>query len=81
MDELARIQTGELKSTRGGQEGRSFEFVCQGVCGHSDVEQFRPNADACPSFASHLKTANEKGVQVLPIEFDGVGSDEEGTGE
>ena len=79
VDELARIQTGELKSCEEGKKGESLNSSIMFVCGRSDVKQFRPNADACPSFASHLKTAHEKGVQVFAHRIRwGVGSDDEG---
>jgi len=75
VDELARIQSGELKSCEGERLNSSIMFVC----GRSDVSQFRPNRDACPSFASHLKIAHDQGVQVTAHRIQwGVGDTDEG---
>ena len=79
VDELARIQIGELKSCEEDNQGEHLNASVMFVCGRADVEQFRPNADACPSFASHLKIAREKGVQVTAHRIRwGVGPDDEG---
>ena len=31
----------------------------------ADAARFRPNADACPSFARHLRAARDAGVRVI----------------
>ncbi|GAB5369531.1 hypothetical protein AAMO2058_001412900 [Amorphochlora amoebiformis] len=61
IDELAQISKGILK----GENGEKFSSVILFVVVRSDVEVFRPNFDACPSFAKHLKAASDAGVRVI----------------
>jgi len=61
IDELAQISKGILK----GEDGEKFSSVILFVVVRSDVEVFRPNFDACPSFAKHLKAASDAGVRVI----------------
>eukprot|EP00468_Gymnochlora_sp_CCMP2014_P000457 CAMPEP_0167742590 /NCGR_PEP_ID=MMETSP0110_2-20121227/1521_1 /TAXON_ID=629695 /ORGANISM="Gymnochlora sp., Strain CCMP2014" /LENGTH=429 /DNA_ID=CAMNT_0007626819 /DNA_START=109 /DNA_END=1394 /DNA_ORIENTATION=+ len=61
VDELALVASGELTETEGEKLGASILFIVI----REDAEFFRPNVDACSSFAKHLRAAKEKGVNVL----------------
>jgi len=44
-----------------------------------DAKTFRPNVDACPSFARYLREAKEAGVQIIAKQVVwGEGKDDEG---
>ena len=73
VDELARISAGDLTEENGERLGASVLFIC----GRGDAQLFRPNHEACPSFARHLKRAREAGVKVMAHRIEwGVGDDE-----
>ena len=59
--ELSRIASGELTEAAGERLGAAAVFVVV----RTDCTVFRPNAEACPSFARHLKAARAAGVRVL----------------
>ena len=46
-------------------EGGTHDATILFVVIRGDGERFRPNREACPSFAKHLKLAQDKGVQIL----------------
>jgi DNA-binding sugar fermentation-stimulating protein len=46
-------------------EGGTHDATILFVVIRGDGERFRPNHEACPSFAKHLKLAQDKGVQIL----------------
>lgn len=64
VQELTRIARGEKKMTIQGEERRVRAAILFVVVRH-DVETFRPNYEACPSFARYLKEAKDAGVLVV----------------
>jgi len=44
---------------------KTFDATVLFIVIRGDAETFRPNHEACPTFARYLKEAHEKGVQVL----------------
>lgn len=61
IDELTALARGERTEDGGARLGAAVLFVVV----RKDVSTFRPNAEACPSFASHLRDARAAGVRVL----------------
>eukprot|EP00747_Dinoflagellata_sp_TGD_P169109 gnl/TRDRNA2_/TRDRNA2_197190_c0_seq1.p1 gnl/TRDRNA2_/TRDRNA2_197190_c0~~gnl/TRDRNA2_/TRDRNA2_197190_c0_seq1.p1 ORF type:complete len:357 (+),score=77.34 gnl/TRDRNA2_/TRDRNA2_197190_c0_seq1:30-1100(+) len=61
VDELAAIARGE----RRGANGERFDAAILFIVIRDDAVIFRPNVDACPSFAKHLAKAKKAGVKVL----------------
>jgi DNA-binding sugar fermentation-stimulating protein len=59
--ELTAIAAGE----RLGDDGERFKACVLFVVVRPDIESFRPNAEACPSFARYLARAQRAGVRVL----------------
>jgi hypothetical protein len=61
VDELAALARGELKDDDGTRLGAAILFaVVRGDC-----LSFRPNDEACPSFARHLRAARDAGVRIV----------------
>jgi len=83
--QLTRIARGECTDDDGEQQQR-YQATVLFVVARGDAQAFRPNHQACPSFARYLKEAADAGVQVLAkrVEFDQQGrcwddcSDEQG---
>lgn len=46
-------------------EKGSYQATILFVVVRKDAQRFRPNIDACPSFARYLRESHEKGVQIL----------------
>jgi hypothetical protein len=61
VDELTTLARGERLDASGAKLGASVLFVVT----RGDAEAFRPNQEACPSFARHLLAAREAGVHVM----------------
>lgn len=59
--ELAMLARGERTEAGGERLGAAVLFVVV----RSDAARFRANAEACPSFARHLRAAHDAGVAVL----------------
>ena len=66
VDELARLADGNLreKNPQDGWDGTYLATLLFVVI-RGDAAAFRPNHEACPSFAKHLAEARQRGVQVL----------------
>jgi len=60
--ELTKIASGEL---RGESDDEKWEATVLFVVVRDDVASFRPNHEACPSFARYLRNARDSGVQVV----------------
>lgn len=58
--ELTKIATGEYTN-----DGERCQATLLFVVIRGDAQAFRPNANACPSFAKYLKIASDSGVQIL----------------
>lgn len=71
VDELAAIARGEVVCAGGERMRAALLFVVV----RSDAQLFRPNHQACPSFARHLRAAHDAGVAVLAqqVGFDDAG--------
>jgi hypothetical protein len=69
VDELAKLADGTLRETDCATDDAPWDGTYQAtllfVVIRGDAIAFRPNHDACPSFARHLKDARRRGVQVL----------------
>lgn len=48
-----------------GDESKEFDCTVLFVVIRHDAKAFRPNVDACPSFARYIREAKDSGVQVL----------------
>ena len=59
--ELMAIVKGERVEADGGKLAAAVLFIVV----RSDAERFRPNAEACPSFARYIREAHDAGVLVL----------------
>eukprot|EP00941_MAST-03F_sp_MAST-3F-sp1_P000778 g778.t1 len=59
--ELTAIASGEKRESDGTQVNAAILFIVV----RKDAVHFRPNRDACPSFARYLKEAKEAGVRVI----------------
>lgn len=46
-------------------EGGAYDATILFIVIRNDAQAFRPNHEACPSFAKYLKLAQDKGVQLL----------------
>ena len=73
LDDLAAIQTGEKACP----DGERFNAAILYVVLRSDARLFRPNSEACPSFAEHLRQARHAGVKVLAYRVAWGTNDEE----
>mmetsp|Transcript_17659 Transcript_17659/g.21752 ORF Transcript_17659/g.21752 Transcript_17659/m.21752 type:complete len:380 (+) Transcript_17659:169-1308(+) len=62
VDNLMKVVTGELTH---GQYGINLKAAILFIIVREDAAVFRPNTEACPSFAKHLKDAHDKGVKVI----------------
>ena len=73
--QLTRIARGECTDDDGEQQQRYYQATVLFVVARGDAQAFRPNHQACPSFARYLKEAADAGVQVLAkrVEFDQQG--------
>jgi DNA-binding sugar fermentation-stimulating protein len=66
LDELAALARGErLGSAAPGAAPARLCAALLFVVVREDAEAFRPNWEACPSFAAHLRAARDAGVLVL----------------
>ena len=61
MRELTAVASG-LKT---GDGGKRIKAAVLFIVVRKDALSFRPNEDACPSFARYLREAREAGVQIL----------------
>ena len=61
VHELALLARGERTEADGTRLGAALVFVVV----RADALSFRPNAEACPSFAQHLREAHAAGVTVV----------------
>ena len=61
VGELGRIARGDLRVEGASAASRAAILL---VVARADVDVFKPNADACPSFARHLRAARDSGVVV-----------------
>ena len=59
--ELTKIARGTVKDN----EGKKLNATILFINNREDALQFRPNSDACPSFARYLKEAKDGGVNIL----------------
>jgi len=59
--ELTKVASGELAEA----DGTRLAAVVLFVVVRTDARRFRPNTDACPSFARYLNKARDAGVRVL----------------
>jgi len=59
--ELAMLARGERTEPDGARLGAAVLFIVV----RNDTSYFRPNAEACPSFARHLREAKAAGVRVF----------------
>ena len=74
VDELSAIQTGEKLCPDDERLKAAILFLVV----RNDASSFRPNKEACPSFAKHLRKANERGLKVLAYRVAWGTGDEEG---
>lgn len=61
IDELSQIADGTSLS----KNGESFDAMMLFIVSRSDVCVFRPNRQACPTFASRLQKAKQAGVRLV----------------
>eukprot|EP00943_MAST-04B_sp_MAST-4B-sp1_P002552 g2552.t1 len=59
--ELTKIAKGEVKD----DEGKKLNATILFINNREDAIQFRPNDDACPSFAKYLKEAKDGGCNII----------------
>lgn len=70
VGELAKLAQGKLRETVGqddqerGWDG-TYQATLLFVVIRGDAAAFRPNRDACPSFAKYVAQAKDQGVQIL----------------
>ena len=65
ISELTKIAKGTKKET----SYPRIESAVLFIIARNDVEQFRPNHEACPTFAKYLKKARDNGVKVAAVKF------------
>ena len=74
IDELGAIQAGKKLCPGGERLQAAVLFLVI----RSDALSFRPNTEACPSFAKHLRKSHGLGVKVLAYRVAWGNDDEEG---
>lgn len=67
--ELTALAKGDKKTEDGARVAAAVLFVVV----RSDATRFRPNEEACPSFARYMREAHAAGVKVLSHQFEWTG--------
>ena len=59
------MMTTKTKKDDDNDHNTKYDCTILFVVVRGDAKYFRPNHEACPSFAKYLKEANDAGVQIL----------------